>query len=77
MKKYNYNNKKSRHKDITDYFAFYKNDDYFDYIAESSSEFVSELDKYYDDYYGYDKEDYFNDSYNNLKHEKHRDLAEL
>ena len=80
LTKYNFNSINFRYKNIDDIFTLYneENDDEFcEYMSDLSSFFSSELNKYYDEFYGYDIEDYMNDYYNNLKYEKHRDLTEL
>lgn len=78
--KYNFNGKSFRNKNIDDIFTFYDehcNDEVSDYICELSSEFVSELDLYYDEYYAIQPMDYANNYYNNLSYEKYRELSEL
>lgn len=80
LHKYNFNDRNFRYQNIDDVFSFYneENDDEIsDYICELTSDFASELDKYYDEYYGYNAEDYMDDCYNNLIYEKYRELTEL
>jgi hypothetical protein len=82
----NFTSKEFRYKNIgdiasiTDFDAddYDKDSELCEYLGCLSSDFVHELDKYYDDYCGYDTEDYMNDwEYNNISYEKIRNLSEL
>jgi len=53
------------------------NDEFCEYMGELCSNFTCELSNYYDEYYGYDVEDFMNDDYNNMPIERYRNLCDL
>lgn len=80
LRKYNFNSKKFRYKNMEDIFTLFsieRDDEICEYMADLSSIFQSELNTYYDEYYDYDIEDYMNDYYNTIKYCKHQELNEL
>ena len=80
LKKYDFNSIDFRYKNIDDIFYFYNeenDDDNCEYICNLCSSFTSELTNHYNDYYGYDEDDFMNDYYNNINHERYQELSNL
>jgi hypothetical protein len=80
LRTYDFNSKKFQNRTIHDIFNLYneENDDEFcEHICELCSQFTCDMSDYYDEYYGYDEEDFMNDEYNNIPFERYRELSEL
>jgi len=73
-----YDFSKYNKKHISELFGIFKNDEYIDYVhGDLCSEFTSDLTNSYDEYFGYDIEDFMNDFYNNIPIERYRYLSDL
>lgn len=80
FKKYDFNSIDFRYKNIDDIFSFYNeenDDEYCEYICDLCCDFSNKLTNYYNDYCGYDEDDFINDYYNNIKYETHQELSNL
>lgn len=80
LRTYDFNSRKFQNKSIGDILNLNneENDDEFcDHICELCSQFTSDLSDYYDEYYGYEAEDFMNDEYNNISIIRYQNLSDL
>jgi len=80
MKTYNFIDINFENMSISDLFNLSNkdiDDEFCEYISELCSQFTNVMSDYYDDYYGYDIDDFMNDYYNNISYERIKDLSEL
>ena len=74
---YDFRKKSFMKNSISDIFSMFHNDDIWEYLSDFCSDFICSMGDYYDDYNGYDTDDFINDEYNNIAHERVRELSEL
>jgi hypothetical protein len=80
VKTHDFNSENFEHKSIRDIFNFYNeetDDEFCEHMSDLCSQFTSDMNDYYDSYYGYSEEDFMNDYYNNISFFRHERLKEL